>query len=168
MSTTVELRGHHALPSPADWEDFERRILEGEDPQQAANARRLSLSNYRRADHQRQRELLAMSREARADEADRRLEDWVTRAEASDALKVYFHRYHANMAGRGAERVELEVRTDVSDDLNRLTEMVTAAAARGLAGRGAGDDPRDPVERGEGGAGLALAGVGGTAEPGRA
>lgn len=166
MSEALELRGHHALPSPADWEDFERRILEGEDPQKAANARRLSLSNYRRADHQRQRELLARSREARADEADRRLEDWVTKAEASDTLKVYFHRYHANMAGRGVEKLELEVQSDVGDSLERFAAAVAAAAARRAADGGAGPPDGTVVERAEGGARLALAGLAGAAEPG--
>jgi hypothetical protein len=166
MSATVELRGHHALPSPADWEDFERRILEGEDPQVAANARRLSLSNYRRADHQRQRELLAMSREARADEADRRLEDWVTRAEASDSLKQYWHRYHTTLAGRGVDKLEVEVSSDVSDAIDRFTAAVAAASVRSADVRGAGEAARDVVGADAGRARLALAGVGGTAEPG--
>jgi hypothetical protein len=135
----VQLRGPHALPSPADWEDFEKRILEGEDAQLAANARGLTLSNYRRQDERRQRALLKLGREARADEADRRLETWVARAEASDQLKIYFHRYHTLNAGRGVEKVELEVTSDVADAIDRFTEAVAAAAVRGAADGGAGE-----------------------------
>jgi hypothetical protein len=164
----VVLRGPKALPSPNDWEDFERRILEGEDPQMAANARGLTLSNYRRQDELRQRALLKLSREARADEADRRLEDWVTRAEASDQIKVYFHRYHAQMAGRGIERVEVEVSSDAFDDIARFTEAVAAAALRSASGGGAGEPHPDVVAGGEGRARLAVAELAREAEPARA
>lgn len=164
----VPLRGAHALPSPADWEDFERRILEGQDPQQAANARGLTLSNYRRQDETRQRALLKLAREARADEADRRLEDWVTRAEASDTLKVYFHRYHTLNAGRGVDRLELEVTSDVADAIDRFTQAVAAAAVRGAEPGATGGVAGDVEPGGEGRPRLAVAQLAGEAEPGRA
>jgi hypothetical protein len=164
------LRGAHAIPSPNDWADWQQRVEDGEDPKAAANARGLTLSNYRRADFERQREILALSREARADEADRRLEKWVSVDDASDQMRTYWHRYHANRAGRVQEQIRLEgkVDSDVADALDRFTEMVAAAAVRQSAG--AGERPADggPQPEVESPARLQVAGLGGQAGSGAA
>jgi hypothetical protein len=133
-------------PSPAErLGGLAKRV--GRGIEQAAAKRGLTLSNYRRADFERQRSILDIGKEARADEADRRLEKWVSVDEASDQLRTYWHRYHANRAGRTQEQLRLEgklgVDSDVADAFDRFTEMVAAAAVRQSAGAGA-DGLMDP------------------------
>lgn len=166
------MRGAHALPSPADWEDWQNRVENGEDPKAAAAERGLTLSNYRRADYDRQRAILDIGKEARADEADRRLEKWVQVDDASDQLKTYWHRYHANRAGRTQEQLRLEGRlgvdSDVADALDRFTEMVAAAALRsaGRGGEGSADGAVEPEV--EGSVGLPVGQLDGAAGSGAA
>lgn len=126
-------------PSPSDWERWEQRLLNGEDPSAAAQAEGQTCSSFRRQDEARQRALLAISREARADEADRRLDMWATDFEASDQVKLYWHRYHANRAGRVSEKVEVtgreggpiqvEDRSASLADVARVLEAAGALAA---------------------------------------
>jgi hypothetical protein len=166
------MRGAHAVPSPNDWADWQRRVEDGEDPKSAANARGLTLSNYRRHDFERQREILDMAREARADEADKRLEKWVSVDGASDQLKTYWHRYHANRAGRIQEQIRLDgqlgVSSDVAEALDRFTEMVAAAAVRQSGGERAGQVDGEPGAEGQGRARLQVAGLAGETGSGAA
>lgn len=153
-----QMRGHHAMPSPNDWADWQARVEDGEDPKSAAAERGLTLSNYRRADFERQREVLALSREARADEADRRLEKWASVDDASDQMRTYWHRYHANRAGRIQEQLKIEGRvdSDVADALDRFTEMVAAAALRSAGRDGAGQADGDAQPEAQSAVGVAV------------
>lgn len=165
-----QMRGHHAMPSPNDWADWQARVEDGEDPKSAAAERGLTLSNYRRADFERQREVLALSREARADEADRRLEKWASVDDASDQMRTYWHRYHANRAGRIQEQLKIEGRvdSDVADALDRFTEMVAAATVRQSQRDGEGSTHGVDHSEAEGSVGLPVAQLDGQAGSGAA
>lgn len=121
MGNALSVRKALSQPSPSDWERWEARLLAGEDPSSAAQAEGQTCSSFRRDDEVRQRALLALSREARADEADRRLEDWVVDEKASDQVRLYWHRYHANRAGRVSEHVEVDVAVTSALELGSLT-----------------------------------------------
>lgn len=160
----VERRKKTPKPTAAKWQEWEARLLAGEDPKQAAEAIGQTCTSFRLDDTERQKALLALAREARADEYDKRLEGWV--ADGTEQMRMYAHRYHAGRAGRTVEQVQVEVRTDVADALDRFTSAVEAAAVRRVARGGAELDAGEPERDGGGGARLAVARVAGAAESG--
>lgn len=129
-------------PDIPDWEQWERLLVVGEDPKTAADRVGFTISAFRRSDRRRHQEALALSKEARADEADQRLEQWVGLEDASDTVKLYWHKYQAQRAGRVAEKVEVQgelgVGSDVAAAIDRFTAMVSAAAVRAAERVGAG------------------------------
>lgn len=70
-----------AEPSPSDWERWEAKLAEGVEPSLAAQATHQTTSAFRRQDPDRHAELLALSREARAEHVDRTVERWATTSE---------------------------------------------------------------------------------------
>jgi len=167
-------------PSPADWADWERRVAAGEDFVQAARARNMATSGFRKQDYERHQAVLALSRELRGYVADRVVEDDVTvrkdgvpiafKPDASDSMKQFWARrwQPAYQAAQVQVSGELEVKSDVSDAIDRFTEAVAAAAVRSAAGGGAGEPGEHALQRGEGRARLAVAQLAGEAEPARA
>ena len=95
------------LCSERDWQELEKRITDGEEPSRAARSFGRTLTDFRKTDYYRHQRVLALSREARADRADGDLDAWAHAPDASDQIRVYWHRYTANAAGRGIERHEL-------------------------------------------------------------
>src|SRR4029077_18586826 len=96
-------------------------------------------------DYFRHQRLLALSREARADRADRTLDEWANADGASDTIRVYWHRYTANAAGRGIEKHQLELSAgpsahleDRSASLNDIAHVLESAGA--LAAGPSGDE----------------------------
>jgi hypothetical protein len=80
------------------------------------------------------------------------LDEWANAEGASDTLRVYWHRYTANAAGRGIERHQLEVSgpsshvEDRSASLAEIAEVLSASGALGLPageadGGGAAGEP---------------------------
>jgi len=138
-----EVSKHPRVKGPViegDWRRLEGLLAEGMEPSQAAASFGRTLSDFRRQDYYRQRRLLELSREARADRADRDLDGWAHAPDASDAIRVYWHRYTANAAGRGIERqqVELSVQShgeDRSASLEDVAHVLREAGA--LERRGA-------------------------------
>src|SRR5262245_15455467 len=100
-----------------DWRRLEQLLADGVEPSQAAHSFGRTLTDFRKADYLRHREMLALSREARADVADGHLDDWAHAPDASDTIRIYWHRVTANAAGRGIERAQLDVtvRPDLED-----------------------------------------------------
>src|SRR5262252_7382253 len=92
-----------------DWRRLERLLADGLEPSKAARSFGRTLTDFRKSDYFRHQRLLALSREARADVADRTLDEWAHAPDASDTIRVYWHRYTANAAGRGIERQQLDV-----------------------------------------------------------
>ena len=85
-----------------------------------------------------------MSREARADVADRDLSEWAHAPDASDTIRVYWHRYTANAAGRGIERQQLDV-TVVPALEDRSASLADVAEVLRQAGAFTGlDNSREP------------------------
>lgn len=123
-----------------DWRRLEALLLDGKEPSAAAHSFGRTLTDFRKADFFRHQRLLALSREARADVADMTLSEWAHAPDASDTIRIYWHRYTANAAGRGIERtqIDLAVRPDLEDrsaSLNEIAEVLRAAGA--LDGGGA-------------------------------
>ena len=141
VTKALSVRKALSEPSPSDWERWEELLLSGEDPSKAAQECGQTCSSFRRDDETRQRALLALSREARADEADKRLETWVLDEKASDQVRLYWHRYHANRAGRVSEHVEVTGRDGGPVELaagfgpTTLADMVRLAGELGVLGQ---------------------------------
>jgi hypothetical protein len=147
-------------PIEGDWRRLEGLLHDGIEPSKAAASFGRTLSDFRRQDYFRHQRLLALSREARADRADRTLDEWANAEGASDTLRVYWHRYTANAAGRGIERHQLELSgpsTHVEDRSASLAEIAEVLSASGALGLPAGErdgggaareplaDPGEPV-----------------------
>lgn len=124
-------------PSPSDWDRWEQRLLNGEEPSTAAKAEHQTCSAFKRQDPVRHGEALAMSRETRAHYADERMEAWVTPDEASDAIKLGWARrwqpaYGTNarveVTGADGGPVEIEDRSASLADVARVLEAVGALA----------------------------------------
>ena len=132
-------------PIEGDWRRLEGLLHDGIEPSKAAASFGRTLTDFRKQDYFRHQRLLALSREARADRADRTLDEWANAEGASDTIRVYWHRYTANAAGRGIERHQVELSAGPSahledrsaslDDIARVLESSGALAA----GRSGGD-----------------------------
>jgi hypothetical protein len=136
-----------------DWRRLEGLLHDGVEPSRAAASFGRTLSDFRRQDYFRHQRLLALSREARADRADRTLDEWANAEGASDTIRVYWHRYTANAAGRGIERHQLEVTgpsqhaEDRSASLDDIAQVLSASGALALAaGPSRGGDGGDGGE----------------------
>jgi hypothetical protein len=127
------------LCSERDWEQLERLTAEGVEPYQAARSFGRTLGDFRKTDYFRHQRMLAQSREARADVADRDLAEWAHAADASDTIRVYWHRYTANAAGRGIERQQLELTgrlEHVEDRSASLADVARVLLEAGALGGG--------------------------------
>ena len=136
-----------------DWRRLEGLLHDGIEPSKAAASFGRTLSDFRRQDYFRHQRLLQLSREARADRADRTLDEWANAEGASDTIRVYWHRYTANAAGRGIERHQLELTgpsqhaEDRSASLDDVAQVLSASGALALAaGPKRGDDAGDGGE----------------------
>jgi len=121
-------------PIEGDWRRLEGLLQEGLEPSRAARSFGRTLTDFRKQDYYRHQRLLALSREARADVADRDLSEWAHAPDASDTIRVYWHRYTANAAGRGIERSQLDVTVspqleDRSASLADVADVLSAAGA---------------------------------------
>jgi hypothetical protein len=149
------------LCSERDWEELERRLADGEEPSRAARSFGRTLTDFRKTDYYRHQRVLALSREARADVADRTLDEWAHAPDASDTIRVYWHRYCANAAGRGVERHELLVSgpqvhaEDRSASLADVAEVLKASGA--LLELAPGPERGEPAGVEVAGAGAAVA-----------
>jgi hypothetical protein len=125
-------------PIEGDWRRLEALLADGVEPSEAAHSFGRTLSDFRRQDYYRQQRLLALSREARADGADRDLAAWAHAPDASDTIRVYWHRYTANAAGRGIERqqVELSVANHGEDRSASLADVAHVLREVGALERG--------------------------------
>ena len=131
-------------PLEGDWRRLEGLLADGIEPSAAARSFGRTLTDFRKQDYFRHQRLLAMSREARADVADMTLAEWAHAPDASDTIRVYWHRYTANAAGRGIERAQIDVAVrpeleDRSASLADVAEVLQQAGAfkqleRGAAG----------------------------------
>ena len=129
-------KAHPRVKGPViegDWRRLEGLLAEGMEPARAAASFGRTLSDFRRQDYYRQRRLLELSREARADVADRDLDGWAHAPDASDTIRVYWHRYLANAAGRGIERqqVDLNVRPLQEDRSASLADIAAVLREAG-------------------------------------
>jgi hypothetical protein len=137
--------------SEADWERLERLLADGEEPSRAAQSFGRTLGDFRRTDFYRHQRLLAAAREARADRADRDLDGWAHAPDASDAIRIHWHRYTALQAGRGIEKHQLELgpipqAEDRSASLADVAAVLREAGALGeLAAGGEVADARELV-----------------------
>jgi hypothetical protein len=139
---------HPRVRSPLiarDWERLEGLLLEGLEPAGAARSFGRTLSDFRRDDYARHQRLLRVSREARADAADRDLDGWAHAVDASDAIRMYWHRYVANAAGRGIERAQLELSVAAPAE-DRSASLADVVVVLREAGALAVDEP--VLERG--------------------
>jgi hypothetical protein len=144
-------------PIEGDWRRLEGLLHDGVEPSKAAASFGRTLTDFRKQDYFRHQRLLALSREARADRADRTLDEWANADGASDTIRVYWHRYTANAAGRGIERHQLELSAgpsqhleDRSASLHDIAQVLSASGA--LAGGDGGGpagvelaEPREPL-----------------------
>src|SRR4029077_7126053 len=138
-------------PIEGDWRRLEGLLHDGMEPSKAAASFGRTLTDFRKQDYFRHQRLLALSREARADRADRTLDEGANAEGASDTIRVYWHRYTANAAGRGIEKHQLELSTpaqhaeDRSASLDDIAQVLSASGAL-AAGPSRGDGERDGVE----------------------
>jgi hypothetical protein len=142
-------------PIEGDWRRLEGLLHDGIEPSRAAASFGRTLTDFRKQDYFRHQRLLALSREARADRADRTLDEWANADGASDTIRVYWHRYTANAAGRGIEKHQLELSAGPSahledrsaslDDIAKVLES-SGALAGGERGGPAGGEVAEPGE----------------------
>jgi hypothetical protein len=141
-------------PIEGDWRRLEGLLHDGIEPSKAAASFGRTLSDFRRQDYFRHQRLLALSREARADRADHTLDEWANADGASDTIRVYWHRYTANAAGRGIERHQVELSAgpsahleDRSASLDDIAQVLSASGAleRGEPAGGEVAEPREPL-----------------------
>lgn len=128
-------------PSPSDFDRWEQRLLDGEEPSSAAKAEGQTCSAFKRADPVRHGEALAMSRETRGHYVDERVEKWVDDPEqASDAVKLAWAKrwqpaYNGNtrveVTGADGAPIEIEDRSASLADVARVLEAVGALASVG-------------------------------------
>src|SRR5215472_8515598 len=122
-------------PLEGDWRRLESLLQDGMEPSAAARSFGRTLTDFRKQDYFRHQRLLAVSREARADVADMTLAEWAHAPDASDTIRVYWHRYTANAAGRGIERTQIELQgrlehvEDRSASLADVARVLTDAGA---------------------------------------
>jgi hypothetical protein len=161
-------------PSPSDFDRWEALIAEGRDPSSAAKELGFNGSSaFKRASwpgaRERHGEAIVAARELREGIANDRGERWANVEDANPALKIAYLKAESSRYRQG-DKVEIggsiDVRTDVAEAIDRFTEAVAVAAVREAAGVGAGGNAREPVGRGDGGTGLALAWVEGEAGSG--
>lgn len=137
-----------------DWRRLEQLLQDGVEPSQAARSFGRTLGDFKKSDYFRHQKLLALSREARADVADRDLHEWAHAPDASDTIRVYWHRYTANAAGRGIERHELDVSVSsaqLEDRSASLADVATVLRESGAlraidSGNDVGEQVAEPGE----------------------
>jgi len=141
-------------PIEGDWRRLEGLLHDGIEPSKAAASFGRTLTDFRKQDYFRHQRLLALSREARADRADRTLDEWANADGASDTIRVYWHRYTANAAGRGIERHQVELSAgpaqhleDRSASLDDIAQVLSASGAleRGEPAGGEVAEPGEPL-----------------------
>jgi hypothetical protein len=132
--------------SEADWGRLEGLLAEGEEPSRAAASFGRTLTDFRKTDYFRHQRALALAREARADVADRHLDEWAHAPDASDAIRTYWHRYIAGAAGRGIERHELTVAAGAIEDRSAsLADVAAVLRASGALAELERADERGPA-----------------------
>jgi|SRR5215831_7793051 len=117
-----------------DWRRLERLLADGVEPSKAARSFGRTLTDFRKTDYFRHQRMLGLSREARADVADRTLDEWAHAPDASDTIRVYWHRYTANAAGRGIERQQLELTGRLEHVEDRSASLADVARVLEQAG----------------------------------
>jgi hypothetical protein len=95
------------LPSPGDFDAWERLIGDGREPSIAARELGfLGSSSFRRVDPERHARVLAVSREVREGIANERGEQWAVEGDAPPALRIAYLRAESPLYRQG-ERVEV-------------------------------------------------------------
>lgn len=133
-------------PSPSDWDRWEQRLADGEEPATAAAAEHQTCSAFKRQDPVRHAEALAGSREARGFLADRIVDNDVIehdeagapvafRSDVSDSQKQFWARrwqpaYGNNttveLSGPGGRPIEVEDRSATLADVLAVLHAVGA------------------------------------------
>jgi hypothetical protein len=129
------------LCSERDWEHLEAMVADGLEPSWSAGTFGRTLTDFRKTDYFRHQRLLQQGREARADVADRDLSEWAHAPDASDTIRVYWHRYTANAAGRGIETQKLELTGRLEHVEDRSASLADIARVLVEAGALDGGEP---------------------------
>lgn len=124
--STLE-RKHLTEPSPSDWERWVARLADGEEPATAARAEGQTCTSFRRNNAEAHAEALALSRQARAAEADLQGERWALADDASDAMRLaWLKRWNGEWAG--TQKLEVEhtggVEVVVEHDYDRILDKL--------------------------------------------
>lgn len=126
-------------PSPSDFDKWEERLAQGEEPSTAAKAIGRTASAFRRADLDRHAAALEMSREARGNYVDERMEQWAIEDDAPPPIRLaWAKRWQPEYAGN--QKVDVGVKVEVERrevSLHGvLAVLADAGALDGLADSG--------------------------------
>lgn len=122
-------------PSPSDWERWEQRLADGEEPSQAAKAEGQTCSAFKRQDAVRQKAALLMGQDARALFVDDKVEAWALADDADVPVRLawmkrwnqaYRERSQVEMSGPEGGPVQVE---DRSASLAEIAAVLRASGA---------------------------------------
>ena len=127
-------------PSPSDFDRWEQKIIEGEEPSTAARALGHTASAFRRANSVRHAEILETGREIRAGVADERMERWAVADDAPPAIRLAWARRHnraysdkLELTGADGGKVEVTVEDAREKLAAKLAAVVATASTDGGA-----------------------------------